>query len=73
MIRYLIEWHEAMYDERDDLWFLMPVGEIHRDVFEDECEFNQRLTDLENYKNGCIEDVIIDGIYTCELHRVTNR
>lgn len=73
MIRYLIEWHEAVQDERNDNWFLIPVGEVHREIFDDECKFNERLTQLQNYKNGVIEDVIIDGIYTCELQRITSR
>lgn len=72
-IRFLIEWYEAVWDEFYDDWELRPIGEIHREVFEDECEFLYRLTELENYENGEITDVIIDGIYTCELHKNTSR
>jgi len=72
-MRYLIEWHEAIWDEWNDSWKLYPIGEVHREVFEDECEFNARITELENYENGLITDVIIDGLYTCELHKITSR
>lgn len=72
-MRYLIEWYEAIWDEFNDYWELRSIGEIHREVFDDVCEFNNRLTELSHYENGNITDVIIDGIYTCEIHRITGR
>lgn len=69
--KYLIEWRYVAYEEWDDKWAVSPFGEIHNEIFEDECEFNKRyreLTDLEIY-----HEVIIDGCYTCELTRITDK
>lgn len=66
--RYVIEWEEAVLD--DDHYDLIGYGETHRKMFADECKFNSRLSELED---RMYKDVIILGIYTCELQRITSR
>lgn len=69
-LRYLIEWQPATYEEWDDEWQLVPCGEIIREIFDDECEFFRRVSELEKDLDV---NVIICGIYTCEITKITRK
>jgi len=77
-IGYVIRYSPYIWDEnaKDEMYHLHynTIDEF----FMDETEFNARITELENDHyvdpDGSVcDDVDIDGIYWCELHRITSR
>lgn len=77
-IGYIIRYRPYMLEEnaKDEIYhcYFNQIDEF----FLDECEFNDRITQL---NNGYFEDldgsiydgVDIDDLYWCELHRITSR
>lgn len=78
--RYLIEYWYGNYEEdSNDSFYLCRATNILREIFEDESEFNNRLSELQYLYNDFIYDGVkyegceIYGIYTCDLTPVTSR
>lgn len=72
-IRYVIEWKDAIWDEDGrDTWRLFEVGEMHREIFEDETRFNYRITQLKEMEDDLCwtHTAKICGVYTCELQPI---
>ena len=68
--RYVIEWKNIIWDEgSNDNWRQFETGRINREIFENEGEFNHRLTELDSRIYDDM-DVKICRVYTCELQPV---
>lgn len=64
---YVIEYCELFFEEdSDDKWGWVR-GKIQKEYFDDECKFNQKITDIEdNY-----DDYEITAIYSGEIYKTT--
>ena len=66
-IRYAIEYYDMLFEEiGDDQWGWIR-GKLNTEYFEDECDFNKRVTDIEAY----YDDYEITGLYVGEFRKIT--
>ena len=66
-IVFIIEYVELFFEEvGDDKWGWVK-GELQADYFDDECKFNQRITDIEEH----FDDYEITSLYIGEVSKIT--
>ena len=68
---YLIVYRPYTWEEnaKDEMYHAH--GEQVAEFFFDDTKFNERLTELQSYSSYWEDGIDIDGIYTCELHKIT--
>ena len=71
-ICYIIRYSPYTWEEMNDKMYHANVEQIN-ELYTDETEFNARITELENFYSNIYDGVDIDGLYWCEMHRITSR
>ena len=74
-IGYLIKFVPYVIEENSEGEMYHLQFNVINEFFEDECEFNERVTQLSNGYFEDLDGAIYDGIdiidlYSCELHRI---
>ena len=74
-IGYLIRYCPYIWEENAEGEMYRLRFNIINEFFEDECEFNERVTQLSNGYWEDLDGSIYDGVdivdmYTCDLHRI---
>lgn len=77
-IGYLVRYSPYILEENAEGEYYHSHYEQIEEFFSDEIEFNTRVTELEHaytraLNQSMYDGIDIDGIYWCELHRITSR